>query len=495
VLLHHRSIKSAAAVLALAVLFTIDAAAQQAGWFRVGERLTYTVSIDSFDDAAFAETYVVSAGKLGDRDAVELRSRFRTLNFASAAFYMVDETRTTFASPETGLPLFSRREELSGALPKVKTSDHQTIAAVGHDLNTLIFAIRAGGLAGSFTLNEFDRVYGVSYQTTGSEKVSSSTGDFETSLIGIQSEFLMERGLRDLQVNLTADQDRIPVQVRFSTDKGNFRAVISGIRVIEPLPPPDTTPTPIATPLPSPVATPVPTPAPYIPNQPLTASLPFVLGESLEYVITTSGAELGRARFRIERRDQFSGRDALLLSATVTPIGSGAASFAAGDSMQVWVDPETLTPIRSEIKAAGPLSVFNNVAVFDTASSEITVNGTDQINGPVWTHSVLSLLYAMRSFNLRPSRDSNAPVNDTRVAVFWHDRATVFTLRPSDAEVIDAAGAKVAAQLVNINPNHPQLDQLMPRVWLSNTPQRLPLRIALGQYQLDLLASSIIPPR
>ncbi|HSI88441.1 MAG TPA: DUF3108 domain-containing protein [Pyrinomonadaceae bacterium] len=493
--LHQQLIQSAAAVLARAALFTLNVAAQQVGIFRVGEKLTYNVSIDSFDDAGYAETYVVSVGKLGERDAVELRSRFRTLNFASAAFYMVDETRTTFASPETGLPIFSRREERSGGLPKVKTADHQAVPATGHDLNTLIFAIRAGGAAGSFTLNEFDRVYSVSYQTTGNEKVSSSTGDFETTLIGVQSDFLMERGIRDLQVNLTSDPDRIPAQVRFATDKGSFKAVISGIRVVEPVPDPETIPNPIATPLPSPVATPVPTPAPYIPNQPLAATLPFALGESLEYVITTSGAEIGRARFRIERRDQFSGRDALLLTATVTPIGRGSAAFAAGDSMQVWVDPDTLTPIRSEIKAAGPLSIFNSNALFDTASSVITINGAERIDGPVWTHSVLSLLYAMRSFNLRPSLDSNAPVNDTRVAVFWHDRATVFTLRPSESEVIDASGVKLPAQLVNINPNHPQLDQLMPRVWLGNTPQRLPLRIALGQYQLDLSTTSTIPPK
>src|SRR5690606_18373670 len=110
-----------------------------------------------------------------------------TLNFASAAFYMVDETRTTFVAPETGIPIFSRREELSGGLPKVKTADYQAMPSTGHDLNSLIFAIRAGGPAGTFTLNEFDRVYSVSYQTTGSEKVSASTGDFETTLISIQS--------------------------------------------------------------------------------------------------------------------------------------------------------------------------------------------------------------------------------------------------------------------------------------------------------------------
>ena len=100
------------AAIVMAMSFAVGARAQQAGMFRVGEKLTYTVSIDSFDEAAFAEFYVVSAGKLGERDAIEIRSKFRTLNFASAAFYMVDETRTTFASPETGLPITQLLKQL-----------------------------------------------------------------------------------------------------------------------------------------------------------------------------------------------------------------------------------------------------------------------------------------------------------------------------------------------------------------------------------------------
>ncbi len=479
----------------MALSLAIGARGQQAGMFRVGEKLTYTISIDSFDEAAFAEFYVVSAGKLGERDAIEIRSKFRTLNFASAAFYMVDETRTTFASPETGLPIYSKKEELSAGLPKVRVADHQTVPAVGHDLNTVIYAIRSGGAAGSFTLTEFDQTYSVTFQTTGTERVSTAAGEFDISIVSIQSEFLMERGIRDLQLGISSDLQRIPVKVSFATEKGNFRGVISGIRIVEPIPDPEVLPTPAATPLPTPAATPAPTPAPYLPNQPLATTLPFVLGETLEYSISMGGAEIGRARFRVDRRDQFTGRDALLLSATVTPFGPGAAYFAAGDSMQVWVDPETLTPISSTIKAAGPLSIFNSTAVFDPSTSIITVNGVERIDGPVGTHSVLSLLYAMRSFNLKPSRDSNAPVNDTRVAVFWGGRTSVFVLRPSDAEIIDREGANLPAQLVNINPNHPQLDQLMPRVWLGNTLQRVPLRVALGQYQLDLVSTAVVAPK
>ena len=49
--------------------------------FRVGERLTYTVSFEKYADVAFAEIAVVLCGRSGDRDAVELLSRLERTIF------------------------------------------------------------------------------------------------------------------------------------------------------------------------------------------------------------------------------------------------------------------------------------------------------------------------------------------------------------------------------------------------------------------------------
>src|SRR5687768_17611046 len=72
--------------------------------FRLGEKLSYNVSFGKFANAAYAETFVASRGKLSGRDAVELRGRVKTLEMVSAAFFMVDETRSVYAAPDTGLP-------------------------------------------------------------------------------------------------------------------------------------------------------------------------------------------------------------------------------------------------------------------------------------------------------------------------------------------------------------------------------------------------------
>jgi hypothetical protein len=100
----------------------------------------------------------------------------------------------------------------------------------------------------------------------------------------------------------------------------------------------------------------------------------------------------------------------------------------------------------------------------------------------------LSLIYAVRSFNLKPSKDTYNPINDTRVAVFWENKPYIFTLRPSTAEIIDIKGMKISAQLISVNTGNPQLDSLNIKVWLSNDSRRLPLRFSAGQYQADLIS-------
>jgi hypothetical protein len=100
----------------------------------------------------------------------------------------------------------------------------------------------------------------------------------------------------------------------------------------------------------------------------------------------------------------------------------------------------------------------------------------------------------MRSFNLKPSKVRDNPVNDTRVAVFWDSRPYVFTLRPSAAAEITVNGEKRQAQLITINTGNPELDQLGLKVWLSMDASRVPLRFSAGQYQADLVSVSTVAP-
>lgn len=474
--------------------FHTSAQTEEQSLFRVGERLTYNVSFGKFSNVAYVETYVVSRGKLGGKDAVEIQSRVKTFDFVSAAFYLVDRSRSTFASPLSGSPLYIKDVDNNGGLPKETMVDLLKSPANGFDLNTIIYKIRMSGGAGSFTLIEGDKSYNVTFQTAGSETVKTDAGDFQTSVIDVQSEYLKENGITGFKINLSTEETFIPVLYRLKTAKGEFRAAIASIQVTapEPTPQPVVSPTPTQTPRPTP--RPSPTAEPYVENRPLSAGMPFSLGESLEYSVILGARRLGVVTLSAKERKLIGGKDSLVLNALVSRAEPGAEIFRQTNGIRSNVDPETLAPNDLDIKFDGLLAGFNQSAKFDQANSSIVVNGGDKIDAPVGTHNLLSLVFAMRLFNLNPSKDANNPVNDTRVAVFWQGRPYIFTLRPSAAQVITIGGEKISAQQISVATGNSQLDQLLLKVWLSNDNRRIPLRFSIGAYQLDLnLAGSVMP--
>lgn len=298
-----------------------------------------------------------------------------------------------------------------------------------------------------------------------------------------------------MKISFSTDEHKIPVLIRFKTDKGEFKAAIASIQIVEPEATTQPTPSPVQTPRPTSTPKPPPTPTPYVENQPLAAELSFALGETLEYKISANSQPAGSFTLQAKERKQFLGEDSLLLTATVTGVEQGNQAFSVNDVIKAQVNPETLAPQQIEIKFAGSLSNFNQIAQFDQKTGFITVNGANRTEAPVGTHSILSLIYAVRSFNLKPSKDPSNPVNDTRVAVFWDTQPYVFTLRPSSAELITLQGEKVSAQLISINTGNAQLDLLNIKLWLSNDEKRVPLRFSFGSYQADLISQTNIPPK
>ena len=460
--------------------------------FRLGERLTYNMSFGQFANAGYAEIYVVSRGKLGDKDAIELRSKLKTNDFVSAAFYLFDESRTTFASTETGLPLYIRKMSNAGILPQETITNFLTAPTVNFDFLTLIYQARNSNGIGSFPLFEDEKNYTMTFQTAGIEKMKTDAGEFETSVSMIQSEYLTENGLKDFKINFSNDEQKLPVQIRFKTAKGEFKAVLASVQMIVEETEVSTTPIPVNTPRNTP--TPIPTATPYLENQPLLTELPFDLGETLEYKISQNGQAVGNFKFQAAERKQFLGQDSLLLTATSTGVETGINIFKVNDGIRANVNPDTIAPQQIEIKFTGTLSSFNQTTQFDQRTGTASLNGTNRMEVPVGTHSLLSLAYAIRSFNLKPSKDPQNPVNDTRVAVFWDTQPYVFTLRPSNGDIINNQGEKVSAQLISITTGNPQLDQFILRVWLSNDEKRTPLRFSVGSYQADLISETVIKP-
>lgn len=473
----------------LAAVFTVpaqDGSTQSP--FRIGEHLTYNVSFEKYNNVAFAETYVVSRGKLEGKDAIELRCRIKTLGFVSSAFYMVDENRTVFASPATGSPLYIETTSNDGVLPKRNVTNNLAGGNTNFDLLTLIYQIRAASGVGTFTFTENGKMYSITLLSGKPEKVKTDAGEFDTATSTATSDFLTELDIKDLKINFANDESRTPVAFSFATAKGKFRGLLASLTIVEPqVADPDPTPTPVPTPRPTATPRRSPTPVPYVSNEPLSEDLPFALGETLDYKITNAGAPVGTIRLQAKERTQFQEKDSLLLVADVLGVDGGNQPITPNDRLTARVNPESLAPILMEFNFRGPLSAFSHSEKYDQLGN-VTISGNPTpVETPVGTHSLLSFIYAVRAFSLHPSKDLSNPVNDTRVAVFWNSKPYIFTLRPSDSEITDATGKKTPAMLVNVVTGDPQLDQLGFKIWLGTDANHLPLRISIGTYQADLV--------
>lgn len=460
--------------------------------FPIGEKLTYTVSFEKFKNGGYAEIYAVSRGKLNDRDAVELYSKFKTNDLVSAAFYLFDESRTTFAAADSGLPVYIRKSSYSGVLPSETVNNYLTVPTQNYDLLTLIYRLRNAGGIGSFLLQEDDKIYAVTAQTGVSERVKTDVGEYDTTVSMIQSEYFTQKGLRDFRINFSNDEQKIPVLARFRTAKGEFRALLASVQTI--VTEPETTVVPTPTPTPVLTPTPVRTPTPAIDNLPLSSNLPFILGETLEYRITSGGQNVGAIVFQAKERRTVNNNDVLFLTANITRAERSFGLFNPGDMIVAQVNAESLAPYQFDARFTGSLNSLNQSARFDQDRG-IVLFGANQAQIPLNTHNVLSLVYAMRSFNLKKIWDTKNPIMDTRVSVFYNSKPYVFTLRPLDTEVLTIGAEKVPSQVVKIITEDPQLDALNLRVWLSADEKRTPLRFAIGSYQADLISSTLVLPK
>ena len=470
------------AMFAVACL-AVAASAQDASRFRVGEKLTYNVSFGKINNAAYAAMSVISRGKLDGREVVELRSRLKTLGLVSAAFFQFDESRTVFAASDYGLPVYVSKIVNYGVEPKETVGNYLKEPTSSFDLLSLVYKAREANGSGSFPLVENERLYTVTFQPTVSERLKTEAGEFDTVVSVVQSDYLTENGIKELKINFAADAHRIPVVISLKTAKGIFKATLADIRL--PKPPVETTPataqTPVAVATPKPVAA----PAVYVENQPLSPELGFLLGETLNYKISRDEKPVAIITLAALERKLFQNEDSLHLAATVTGIEQGNSLFVLGDAIHAQVDPDTLAPFWTENRFGRQLKDLNQTVAFDRKSASIMINGTTNVDAPVGTHSLLSLLYAMRSFNLQPSKDAKSPVNDTRVAVFWESQPHIFVLRPSSPEEITVDGEKIQAQMIVVATGIESIDKQGLKIWLA-ADSRVPVRLTLGQFRAEL---------
>ena len=485
---------SALAILLFAVIFPLFA--QENGGvspipfsqspYRVGERLTYNVSYSNFPSAAHVEVEVVSRGIHFGREAIQLRAHVETTGVVNVALFAINNDYNTYIDPESGLPF--RSEETARDAIESSNSVEDFPQPAGneaippkqrgfpgvYDLLSAFYRARALPLATGGVYNftvRGDADYQVELKVIGKEVVRTNVGSFPAiaTQIKISSSFV-----KNVKAYFSDDPGHVPVLFTARVRDGELRAELAGSELIKP-PVEKATPTP-----PIAVAPPPVTAAP-----PRLDDVPFTLGEQLNYqvFIGSSNTALGLATFQVRGRARYFERDGLFLTVIAQTTGAAAQLFTARDQVDSYVDPKALLPYRTVLNLhEGRRRLIETLTLNQEAGTATSDKGA-RIEIPVGTHDYLSFFYALRTFNLNPTKKS-------AISILVENKPKTLFVDAIRKEAIQLGDRRIPAIALSLTTDDQEPDKYKLRMWVSDDSRRLPLRLTcttkLGPLRADL---------
>jgi len=180
-------------------------------------------------------------------------------------------------------------------------------------------------------------------------------------------------------------------------------------------------------------------------------------------------------------------RDGFLFNAVLQTAGAGAELFPVNDQFSSYVDPSTLLPFRAEQALAEGKRRARFVVSSDQGAGAALFDDGTRVEVPVGTHDLLSVFFAMRSFDLTPGKTTN-------VALLVNKRPRVLFVTALRQANLPLAGQQIPAVELSLRTNDSTGDRFSLRLWVSTDKRRLPLRLTavtpLGPVRADL---AIIP--
>jgi hypothetical protein len=497
--------------------------------YTVGERLTYNVSFSSFPSAAHIELLVAERGTYFDHEGVQLRGHVETTGVVGAALFSINNDYISYVDPNTGQPFRSQQMVREGGRVADTSSEYnQPLGASAipaklktgefpgtYDFLSAVYRLRALPLTpGStyyFNVSSDREMYEAELKVTGSELVKTSVGSFPSIVTRLRFPKDSEVNKYQLRIYFSDDERHVPVLVTAHHSAGEIRAELAS-STLQGGPPPGngTQPTNITeipgTPQQPSKVVPAAGGIPGIPSttRPKTnpngpgaasspsafpAGLPFNAGEQLNFnvFLGTNPQPLGTVSYQIRSRAQYFGHDGILFTVKARTTNAAQKIFYADDQINSYVDPQTLLPFRTELALREAARRLNQTLTFDQERGSTTTDKGTRIEIPVGTHDVLSVLYALRSFNLTPPK-RNA------VSLLIENRPRTLFITALQREVIQLGGQKINAVQLSLTTDDQQADKYALRLWVSEDRRRLPLRITattpLGPLRADL---AIIP--
>ncbi len=489
--------------------------------YRVGERLTYTVAFSNFPTAAHVQTEVAARGQFYAREGVELRAHVETIGVVSAALYALNNTYATFVDPANGLPYRARQSIRQNATVQDVVQDYNTplgdsalalgrdvaVSAGTFDFLSALYRLRALPLAQGATyalsVRHGDSVYDAEVRVTGRETLKTNVGSTNAVVAEVRVRANKEADDYRVRLYFTDDERHVPVLISARHRAGEIRVELASAEFIGETSDPVATASPPPNPNepgtqlpPGQVATNVrPTPAPTPARPPGAggaappAELPFKPGEQLNFnfFLGPNAQPVGTAALAVRPRAQYFSREGLMLTATLQTAGAGQALYPVNDQINSYVDASSVLPFRTELTLAeGKRRARFVVSADQQAGSALFEDGT-RVEVPFGTHDLLSVFYALRSFDLSPGKRNS-------VSLLLNKRPRVLFITALRAGSLQLGGQNIPAVELALTTSDPAGDRFALRLWVSTDKRRLPLRLTattpLGPVRADL---AIIP--
>jgi hypothetical protein len=491
--------------------------------YRVGERLTYTVSFSNFPTAAHVETRVAGRVQSNGREGIELRAHVETIGVVSAALLAINVNQATFVDPANGLPYHARQSILHDARVQEVAQDYNAplgdsalaqgrdvaVSAGTYDFLSALFRLRALPLAPGSTyalsVKQGETVYDAEVKVTGRETLKTNIGSANTVVAEVRVRGNKEADDYRVRLYFTDDERHVPVLISARHRAGEIRIELASAEFVgetqDPLAATTPSPTPtdpgirlppgqLATNVPpGPAATPTPARTPGPAPAATPADLPFKPGEQLNFnfFLGPNAQPVGSASLVVRPRARYFNREGLQLSATLQTSGAGQTLFPVSDVLNSYVDASTVLPFRTELSLSeGKRRALFVVSADQQGGSALFEDGT-RVEVPFGTHDLLSVFYALRSFDLAPGK-RNA------VSLLVNKRPRLLFITALRTATLQLGGQNIPAVELALATSDPNGDRLALRLWVSTDKRRLPLRLTattpLGPVRADL---AIIP--
>src|SRR5205085_1257289 len=467
--------------------------------YQPGEKLTYTVTFSSFAPAAHVELFVAGRGTYFNREGVELRAHVATVEAVRAALLSINNDYVAYVDPRTGQPFHTQVIKRNPDPPPSITSGSfstdadvinagtsvENSAPTTFDLLSALYYLRMQPLAPGSTYpisaQQQNKQYQAELRVTGRETVKTPAGSFNALVTQLRVRDNSAANDYRVRIYFSDDARHIPVLVTARQRVGEIRAELASIDLVDLTPPAEIA----AQPMPTPRPTPRPTPTPRNVEPTQITGLPFQVGEPLgfKFYLGAGTQPIGIANFQVRQRGRFFNRDGILFTASLNTAGEGQRLFPVNDRISAYVDATTLLPFRTELQVQEGRHQMSGVVTIDQERGTAIVIDGKSIEVPVGTYDWVSVLYALRSFDLTPPK-RNA------VSLLINRRPRTLFINSLRRETIELGGQRIPAIQLALATDDPQGNQMNLHLWVSADKRHLPLRVTattpIGQVRADL---------